>query len=509
MAKKNKYINEQLKPEDQNEFNRLIQRTREKKVLWYISRINRGFVEYSFQEENRDKALLSYNIIKDEYKTENIACIDTYEMCKALEEAILDAEHQEPFHTDEHEKGLHSQETQRKKQGAPEEKLRKKKNVQPVASTKKKSGSQQIPKKTENKAIKPSNEQAAGIKKREEAIRQEKQRREALENELNSILMSQSIADDGKKYLGIEILSLRSSIRNPEQIGGIRLSDDVKEFSEKTSEFLAKIDRGMERTPEMTELYQQLISEYVRRYSHGRSQLSSGDINKYARTLQSLQGKREDLQKTKALNESPKPEDSKSQVSLAAGQRKKQNVGTRDFVIRTSVLSCMYKQHSIVNIDAVIKTVDHKGAISDKVVPAGYCQQCQKFFILEDDFRKLNVNVELLCNVIEEKSYRANYNRKNYFDNLSEWPEESILRKCGYTVSQKAGLGSPERWKVLANVIDHDVLSKIEIQSHIRKQISLHPKHELAIDKWQTDDDFVSGYNKGYYAKYGVVMLKR
>ena len=116
--------------------------------------------------------------------------------------------------------------------------------------------------------------------------------------------------------------------------------------------------------------------------------------------------------------------------------------------------------------------------------------------------------MELLCNVIEEKSYRKNYNRKNYFDNLSEWPEQSILRKCGYTVSQAAGLSDPERWRILANVIDHEVLSKIEIQSHIRKQKSLHAKHELAIDKWQSDDDFVSGYNKGYYAKYGVVMLK-
>lgn len=92
---------------------------------------------------------------------------------------------------------------------------------------------------------------------------------------------------------------------------------------------------------------------------------------------------------------------------------------------------------------------------------------------MEDDYRKLNVNAELLCNVIEEKRYRANYNQKNYFDNLSEWLEEFILRKCGNTVSQNAGLSSPERWKILANVMDHDVLSKIQIQSHIRKQINI------------------------------------
>lgn len=76
-------------------------------------------------------------------------------------------------------------------------------------------------------------------------------------------------------------------------------------------------------------------------------------------------------------------------------------------------------------------------------------------------------------------------------------------------MSQAAGLSSPERWKILANVIDHDVLSKIEIRSHIKKQISLHANHELAIDKWESDYDFVEGYNKGYYAKYGVVKVRR
>lgn len=447
MAKKIIHINEQLKPENQTKFRRLIQKTREKKVLWYISRINHDLVEFTCQEENGDKIYLTHNKRKDVYRIKNIAGMYTYAQFKALEEAILGAGHQEPFHSEEYERGLHSEEIQKKKQ-VPEEKVQKNKAAQLVISTEKKSGDQQIPKKTENKSIKPANVQAIDIKKREEAIRQEKQRREALENELNSILMSQYIAEDGKKYLGIEILSMRSSMRDLEQIGDIKLSNDVKEFSEKTFEFLEKIDSGMKRTPEMIELYQQLISEYVRRYSHGRSQLSSGDLYKYTRTLLSLQGKREELQKTKALEESSKPEDLKDQVSSVTGAKQEQKVGTRDFVIRTSVLSCMYKQHSIVNIDAAIKTVDHSGVINEKVVPAGYCQQCQKFFILEDDFRKLNANSELLCNVIEEKSYRANYDRKNYFDKISEWPEESILKKCGYTVSQKTGLGSLERWNV-------------------------------------------------------------
>ena len=350
--------------------------------------------------------------------------------------------------------------------------------------------------------------QAELIKARDEAIRQKKLQRKALENNLNNVLMQKYKSEDKKEYFGIEFLASGSSIRELEHIRGAVLPADIYEFRRTTAEFLSKINRGGNQSPEVVDLYKELISEYVKQYSHGKSQLSSGDINKYTRKLSSLQV-REKNNDVPAMKERVAQEEPNTPEKQPGRKVQKRKVGTRDFVIRTSVLSCMYKQHSIVNVDAVIKIVDRKGTIAERIVPAGYCQQCQQFFILEDDFRNLSGSVEPLCNVIDEQSYRKNYNKKKYFDNLSEWPEQSILRKCGYTVSQAAGLSSPERWKILANVIDHDVLSKIEIRSHIKKQISLHANHELAIDKWESDYDFVEGYNKGYYAKYGVVKVRR
>ena len=350
-------------------------------------------------------------------------------------------------------------------------------------------------------------EQVALIKARDEAIRQKKLQRMTLENDLTNVLMQKYKSEDRKDYFGIEFLASGSSIRELEHIRGAVLPADIYEFRRTTAEFLSKINRGGNQSPEVVDLYKELISEYVKQYSHGKSHLSSGDINKYTRKLSSLQvQKNNDMP---AMKEQVAPEDSKELERQTGNKIQKRKVGTRDFVIRTSVLSCMYKQHSIVNVDAVIKIVDRKGTIAERIVPAGYCQQCQQFFILEDDFKNLSGSVEPLCSVIDEKSYRKNYNTKKYFDKLSEWPERSILRKCGYTVSQAAGLSTPERRKILANVIDHDVLSKIEIRSHIKKQIILHANQELAIDKWESDYDFVEGYNKGYYAKYGVVEVRR
>ena len=64
---------------------------------------------------------------------------------------------------------------------------------------------------------------------------------------------------------------------------------DIYEFRRTTAEFLSKINRGGNQSPEVVDLYKELISEYVKQYSHGKSQLSSGDVNKYTRKLSSLQ----------------------------------------------------------------------------------------------------------------------------------------------------------------------------------------------------------------------------
>ena len=167
----------------------------------------------------------------------------------------------------------------------------------------------------------------------------------------------------------------------------------------------------------------------------------------------------------------------------------------------------MYKSHSIVNIDAEIMFVNKNHVFSTVIVPAGYCQQCQKYFILEADYARLISMGTPLCTVIDERRYKEHYRNESYFSDISSWSEQSILRKCGYNVNQASGLTTLERRKILANVIDHEILSKLEIRSHIQKQIALHSRHLAAVDKWESDDDFVASYNKGYYAKYGVKTL--
>lgn len=78
----------------------------------------------------------------------------------------------------------------------------------------------------------------------------------------------------------------------------------------------------------------------------------------------------------------------------------------------------------------------------------------------------------------------------------------SRLALYGYSVGQK-GLDDEERRKILAYVIDYQIMSKSKIISHLQGLISLRDKRtdadfSCAINKWQKDIIFVNEYRKKY-----------
>ena len=102
-------------------------------------------------------------------------------------------------------------------------------------------------------------EQVALIKARDEAIRQKKLQRMTLENDLTNVLMQKYKSEDRKDYFGIEFLASGSSIRELEHIRGAVLPADIYEFRRTTAEFLSKINRGGNQSPEVVDLYKELI----------------------------------------------------------------------------------------------------------------------------------------------------------------------------------------------------------------------------------------------------------
>ena len=77
----------------------------------------------------------------------------------------------------------------------------------------------------------------------------------------------------------------------------------------------------------------------------------------------------------------------------------------------------------------------------------------------------------------------------------------------GYTVSQEEGLSPMRRQKILAVLIDNEVLTKNDIIGYLDFFISQKKSNhifEKAISKWLDDREFVAEYKMGSYKEYFI-----
>lgn len=190
-----------------------------------------------------------------------------------------------------------------------------------------------------------------------------------------------------------------------------------------------------------------------------------------------------------------------------ANLRQLPQIGTKDFVVRRFVFRCMHSQHKVVDLTAAVTIVNDDGKEKLVKVTAGYCQECNVYFIMESTYIKLRTMGVVLCRICDEKTYMAN----SYMGRM-KLARESILMQFGYTVSQEEGLSATKRQKILAVIIDNKILTKSEVISYLDffiRQRQYQSKYEIAISKWEADRDFVREYKIGEYTQFGVNAIYR
>ena len=187
-------------------------------------------------------------------------------------------------------------------------------------------------------------------------------------------------------------------------------------------------------------------------------------------------------------------------------------VNVRDFLVRVNVFKCMHDNHNLKNIDAVFTLVNYEGKVVEHKCGAGYCEDCDVFFIMENSYHLLRNYGVPLCVVTNRDRYYSDkqiISGSNYFEDFSE---ESILRVYGYNVSEKEGLYPEQRKKLLALLIDSEIISKAGVLSYLNlfiNQNKTQDSKEKAVAKWEEDREFISEYNVGSYTQYGVGRLFR
>jgi hypothetical protein len=127
---------------------------------------------------------------------------------------------------------------------------------------------------------------------------------------------------------------------------------------------------------------------------------------------------------------------------------------------------------------------------------------------MESTYQRLKMKGTPICRISDEKTYL----KTNISANGMRLAQESVLMQYGYTVSQQEGLSSSRRAKILAVLIDNDILTRTEIISYLDfliNQRKFQHKYEKAIEKWEIDREFVSEYKTGAYSQYGISGISR
>lgn len=173
-------------------------------------------------------------------------------------------------------------------------------------------------------------------------------------------------------------------------------------------------------------------------------------------------------------------------------------VGFTNFVVRSNVFACN-KNHHLVSLTAWIDIITPSGNVIRKSTPAGYCEECDTFFILERDFERLKVYGILLCQIIDKQSYECG---DYILLNGSGLKPESLLHRCGYNVNASSNLTVNQRHGILERVVVHGLYTKVGLLSFldwlIVRSKNLPNSHlQNAIVKWQNDRDFVATLNLG------------
>ena len=217
---------------------------------------------------------------------------------------------------------------------------------------------------------------------------------------------------------------------------------------------------------------------------------------------------KEDAASQRAVSEKAKRTVAKTKLYVYDDTRKTVKIELRDFVVRRSVLRCANNGHKLKNIDAILQIITENHEIVEKIVPAAYCPDCDKYFILETTYQRIKEIGIPMCRVCDEKTYLKGLNGFNY----EGWNSQSLLNEYGYNVSAQNGLTASERQFILAMLIDFGIMTKGAIMSYLDFFIRSREnddRYSTAIWKWDTDRRFVARYREGDFEKVAVKSITR
>lgn len=162
-------------------------------------------------------------------------------------------------------------------------------------------------------------------------------------------------------------------------------------------------------------------------------------------------------------------------------------------ITRVTLFKCTKNNHKLTDICCCVRILKEDGEESVEKIPGGYCKECDKYFILEEDYKQLKQKGLLLCKVVEADYWVTQGKEMDY----SQLKTESLLHMMGYNVNVVENLTVQQRQGLLKFIVDEGILTVAEIRSRLRWLInrgSKTPRMWKAVLKWNADSDFLKQY---------------
>lgn len=102
------------------------------------------------------------------------------------------------------------------------------------------------------------------------------------------------------------------------------------------------------------------------------------------------------------------------------------SISPHDFIVRVNTNRCTSGGHRLKDIKCSVPLVLFSGGVRRVEVPAAYCYVCDKYYILDEDYRMLKKKGVVLCHIDEKEELVKDY---DYDDCDFELNKESLLHK--------------------------------------------------------------------------------
>jgi len=156
---------------------------------------------------------------------------------------------------------------------------------------------------------------------------------------------------------------------------------------------------------------------------------------------------------------------------------------------------CTNNNHSIIDLDAILRIAQKDGSVINHTIPAAYCGTCDTYFVLKKDYKNAKEHGVILCPVID-----MTVQNEKKISKATLSTSESRIHQLGYNVKRGNGHTQEQRQLILANILENTNISRHEIESCILRPMQQHINqlnYAEAVSAWQQDLEFIKVYKKG------------